>query len=539
MKCFTATISWLQCLDEGCQQVIAEVDVHEGRLLEKEFKFDNHTCSLPPAESLFSDETYILSELTDTVSSLNSLRAKVKGFDPAEWQRHLVSTDLTGRLHGHIKAKCRPEMLTPAWLKAFELLSAYTLVPSTAQAEGTLRSLHMCESGANVSALNHFLKTNNVGVAWEWTAHRFAFNPLKNDQSDAKSVIGGAEALERFIKSTQEHWFTGANGSPDIRERETVEAIWQLAKEKSLFHLVTANGHLEGDGAEVPDCEETMAPLMLSQVVAALGSLAIGGSFVLRAGTLTEHSSVGTLYLLNGAFAEVTVARPCSSFSCECEVFVICTGFKGVGQAHLDRLLLSVGPGPYVKEGAALAMMPKSFLSPAWLGQIRCCSDLFARLQSSMLEREMRLFNKHLMLPEKQEIFHMRDKAVLHWTVRFGCRQLSSVHDRITRDGLSAGSMSSSQASAGGRIWHSLRGEASAMDSAVNTCISKSIAHNSRQSFPCFPGDMKLHRSSQFSNPTLAGRYAQIEGTAGHGQSQGAKKPTVGDAGGLRFVTDE
>ena len=432
--------------------------MHQGTLLEREFKFDNHTCSLPPAESLFSDETYVLSELVNTVTNLNTLRAKVKTFDKSDWQRHLVSTDLTGRLLGHIKAKCRPEMLTPAWLKVFELFSAYTLVPTSACTEGALRSLHLCESGANVSALNHFLKTNNVGVTWEWIAHRFTTNPLKNDSSEDKPA-GGAEALERFVKNTHEHWFTGVNGPPDPRKRETVEAIWQLAKEKSLFQVVTADGHLDGDVAEMTECEQAMAQLMLSQVVAALGALAVGGSFVLRAGTFVEHSSVGVLYLLNGTFAEVTIARPCSAASCQSEVFVICTGFKGIGQAHLDRLLQAVGHEPHAKEGVALAMMPKSFLSPAWLSQIRCCSDLFARLQSCMLEREIRLFNKHLMLPEKQEIFHMRDKAVLHWTVRFGCRPLNSVHDRITRDGLSAGAMSSSQASAGGRIWNSLRGE--------------------------------------------------------------------------------
>jgi cap2 methyltransferase len=436
------------------EQVMSENDAHEGLIIEKEFKFDNHACSLPPSESLYSDETYVQPELAQVLAGLNNIRAKVSGFDAYDWLRHTMSTSLTGRVMQSVKQKCRPELITPTWLKVFELLYAYALVPRELH-DSTMRTLHLCETGSTVTALNHFVKSNFPGLVLEWTAHHGL----------TTGEIRSAAGEERFIKETQEHWLQAA-APMDLTQRANVESVWATAKSKGLFHLVIADGHGEGEGVEAVDRETTMAPLMLAQMVCALGALTQGGSLVLRAGTLCDHSSVGIMYLVNCIFTEVIVARPCTASACMCEVYVVCKGYKGIGQAHMDRLLQAVGAGPYVKDDLVLAMMPKSFLSPAWLGQLRNCNQLFAKLQSCMIERDMRLSNKQHLHSERSEIFLMRDKAALHWLARFGCRPLNSVQDRITRDGASTNHMSAAQASAGGRIWNSLRGRFSLQDGA-------------------------------------------------------------------------
>ena len=81
------------------------------------------------------------------------------------------------------------------------------------------------------------------------------------------------------------------------------------------------------------------APLHYCEMVTALGVLAPGGSFILKAFTGFEHPTVCALYLLGCLFAEVHVYKPATSKPGNSETYIIGKRFK----ASTCLLCLSTG----------------------------------------------------------------------------------------------------------------------------------------------------------------------------------------------------
>ena len=65
------------------------------------------------------------------------------------------------------------------------------------------------------------------------------------------------------------------------------------------------------------------------------------------------------------------------------DTFVVCIGFKGLGQAHLEALNAELSRS----NANTNTMISKSNLPSEWLTQLKSCAQLFARLQASIITR--------------------------------------------------------------------------------------------------------------------------------------------------------
>ena len=74
--------------------------------------------------------------------------------------------------------------------------------------------------------------------------------------------------------------------------------------------------------------EMSTASLHYCELVTALGVVAIGGNFILKAFTLFEHPTVGALYLMGCLFEQVHVYKPATSKPGNSETYIIGKGFK-------------------------------------------------------------------------------------------------------------------------------------------------------------------------------------------------------------------
>ena len=79
--------------------------------------------------------------------------------------------------------------------------------------------------------------------------------------------------------------------------------------------------------------EAMTASLHFCEMVTALGALAKGGSFLLKAFTLFEHPTICALALLGSLFQELHVFKPATSKPGNSETYIIGKGFK-VGVAY-------------------------------------------------------------------------------------------------------------------------------------------------------------------------------------------------------------
>lgn len=97
-------------------------------------------------------------------------------------------------------------------------------------------------------------------------------------------------------------------------------------------------------------------------MVTALGVLAPGGSFILKAFTLFEHPTICALYLLGALFEQVHVYKPASSKPGNSETYIIGKGFKAS--------LLSCSPSELCSWAAAQQTCHERAQYAEWL---LCC----------------------------------------------------------------------------------------------------------------------------------------------------------------------
>lgn len=96
--------------------------------------------------------------------ALNATKSLLNDKNIEVWHTHTSSVNRAGSVLSRVKYEVHPELLTQAWLKFYECLSAYS---DLVQIDDSCKfsSLHLCEApGAFVAALNHFLVQNYKNI---------------------------------------------------------------------------------------------------------------------------------------------------------------------------------------------------------------------------------------------------------------------------------------------------------------------------------------------------------------------------------------
>mmetsp|Transcript_50390 Transcript_50390/g.157371 ORF Transcript_50390/g.157371 Transcript_50390/m.157371 type:complete len:725 (-) Transcript_50390:5380-7554(-) len=439
------------------ERIFSDMNLNEGRLIEKEIRLDNISCSLPPPESLFCEEGSTDSEMAGVKSNLTSVLDKLKGNDPSSRSKQFANLTLTGRLLNVLKQSAKPELCSIYWAQYFEIFNSYSVIPNNCQTENKIKSLHLFESplvgrgfAASISALNHFLKLKCTSWSLEWTGHTGL-------EWEMRCKIGTSENVrsedERFLRSTLDHWVFNSEGQDFTINQSTIDALWKKTQGRGSCHIVIADSSTKKTDELFDLPLSSSRNLFLSQTIAALSSLMQGGTLIMRMWQLYESENAALIFLLNSIFSETVVCRPSTVQSPCGHVFLVCLGFKGISQLHLDALSKAIGEDTEADEGPRMTMIPRSFLPSSWVQQIRTCVEFFANLQIAIINRDLDVNNnlqQHL-----REIYSTRDRAAQQWRVRYNCRTLSSIQDRLTKD---AGIMNLNISSAGGKQWFAIRG---------------------------------------------------------------------------------
>lgn len=103
--------------------------------------------------------------------------------------------------------------------------------------------------------------------------------------------------------------------------------------------------------------EMSTASLHYCEMVTALGVLAPGGSFILKAFTLFEHPTICALYLMGALFQQVHVYKPATSKPGNSETYIIGKGFK----ASLSS------PSPLMMFTLEICFPAEACTGPSWV----------------------------------------------------------------------------------------------------------------------------------------------------------------------------
>lgn len=345
---------------------------------QKVFEFERtHEWRLP--KSAFTAPHFHIQELQDMKRDLNHVKGKLNEFNLAEWTLHTQSRDVAGYVIGQLKRRIRPELLTQAWCKFYEVLCTFPVIKLNET--GCFRSLHLCEApGAFICALNHYLALHYPCVRWQWFAN--TLNPNYEGNPRSQMIPD-----DRLICYTRDRWLFGIDLTGDIQQYYNHIDIKNQTISEQKVNLVTADGSI--DCMSDPGEQERLVEFLhYCETITALSVLDTGGTFVLKIFTIFEESTVCLLYLLNCIFDKTYLFKPCTSKSGNSELYLVCIGFNAYDLSSIwDTLISPYKKGVFDNNKSMFSVdqIPNSFKV-----QLKsCCSDFF-------LERQINTINDNI-----------------------------------------------------------------------------------------------------------------------------------------------
>lgn len=353
---------------------------------------------LPPAHTMYTAPMWQKKELQEMKASLNMVKQQLSNKDVAIWHAHTTNTNPSQRVCHAIKRRAQPEMLTQAWLKFYEIVNGYPIVPT--EEEGTVKvslnptmedegrvsftSVHLCEApGAFISALNHYLILNQPSLKWHWLGN--TLNPYYEGIPLSQCVVD-----DRLIAHTLKNWCFGTDNTGDLTKQNNLCDLMNRAEHMGPVNLVTADGSFDCQ-ADPAEQERMTHPLHLCEAAAALSILAPGGSLVLKKFTLFESETVCLMYLLCCVFECVHVYKPATSKQGNSEVYVIALNYYGKGHfsEHLEKIVQTSWSGHHLLQ----AMFHEENIPEAFMEQLQECASKFMAYQVQSIKRNLELFD--------------------------------------------------------------------------------------------------------------------------------------------------
>eukprot|EP00051_Salpingoeca_urceolata_P011537 m.143144 g.143144 ORF g.143144 m.143144 type:complete len:1528 (+) comp17159_c0_seq2:219-4802(+) len=428
-------------------------------LFDKHFCFSAPTDTLPPLASCFrANSKGTLKELRETKDAALAVRGLLSDKDIAVWHRLTRFTNQAGNVVQAVRQHAEAEMGTTAFMKLYEILYRFDLLPTPEHIEGngpspTINTVHACEApGAFVAATNHALRQLwGSRLVWDWTG--LTLNPYY-ENIDPSAIIDD----DLFILCTESNWCFGRDNTGDMMSVENIEALRAAAQAKGKVCLYTADGSI--DCSSMPERQESMvANLHFCEVVGGLCVLAEGGHLVVKMFTFYEDHSVNLLYLLHHCFEELWVTKPATSKAGNSETYVVGKRFKGLPDCELEALLAFVGPAfptssasegegapddmdsdtttPATQQpgcsGAPTTMFDVDALPTAFKDDAIACAKFFESLSTAAVRRNIDLDENGKGYLEDRAIKTARVEVAWEWVQRFEIEPILP-HHRVVLD---------------------------------------------------------------------------------------------------------
>ena len=266
-----------------------------------------------------------------------------------------------------------PKTMTNAWLKCWELIHEYHLIPQNHSPEWTV----FCNAelpGAFIFAIDHYIKTKTNTPQYEWFAN--SLFPTNGD------ILGDEFGLYTRYR---DRWLMDETNGGSV----TDPAMIQLIKERleGKVDLYTSDIGIGLTLETYNQQEELEAPLHLGQVICALNTLKDGGYMVCKMFMFFQPFSMSLLYVLMEVFEELYISKPMTSRPGNSEVYLVGKGYHS-NQALTTRLESVLATWNQESVNHYVTPLPSSFYD-----QLVAASDHIYKRQIKYIQTQIQHVN--------------------------------------------------------------------------------------------------------------------------------------------------
>ena len=297
-------------------QIISKNPINIKHYIQRKSEKENNFGNLEPLHEI-NDLKYRLNlvktKLDDIYKLPNAINI-MRLFDPFSKTKYMIAK------------KLNTDNVTNAWLKCYELIYKYELIPLNKVIENFVYFDNASFPGSFILATNHIVKTLSKIKNFEWNA-----SSLLNGCNLQNQNTNPLEDTYNLYANYPERWLMNELNNGDITDRKNILDFQRQFKEKygeeHSVDLYTCD--LGTDVSSNYNAQEEIHFMMnLCQIVCGLSVLKYGGHMLIKHYTIFEPFTISYVSLLSNLFEQVIITKPITSKITNSEIYLVCKKYQ-------------------------------------------------------------------------------------------------------------------------------------------------------------------------------------------------------------------
>lgn len=363
-------------------------------------------CSSPTEPSIQisrESEYFINSENRDIYDKIIELKNKI-GIAPYSkyWEKMKKRTNPYELIHTtHSNKNMSIADHTPlsrSYFKMWEILKRHHLL----KYEHSIITAHLAEGpGGFIEATRYYRR--------EYYDYMFGIT-LRSTDGD----VPGWGSSRRFLNKNKNVEISyGNDGTGDLYK---INNILHFADVVGKAEFITADGGFDFS-VDFDNQERLFYRLFLCEVVTALTTQKIGGTFVCKLFDMFHRFTVEILYILYNLYDEIIIDKPVTSRPANSEKYVIARGFRGIGIVYLRQLQDIV-----LHWDDSITCILEYPMDKSFLNQITVYNKIFNDYQVKNIQYTLDIIDRRITGEELEAIRKTQCKNAIQWCNNYGQR---------------------------------------------------------------------------------------------------------------------
>jgi 23S rRNA U2552 (ribose-2'-O)-methylase RlmE/FtsJ len=233
----------------------------------------------------------------------------------------------TSHLKSSIAKRYNAKGVTNAWLKEYEMVGHYDLVPK--KADTFVYFDNAAFPGAFIFATDHYVNTMCKIKSFEWYGSSLI---MSDDVRSANSTKTPLEDKYQLFKNYRSNWMMDDKNNGDVTVYDNQLNICD--KMQGRVDLYTSD--LGFDVSKDYNKQEYLhMHANIGQILTGLLVLKKGGSMITKQYTCFENTTVSVIHALATAFERVEIAKPMFSKPGNSETYIVCQKYLDTSASYL------------------------------------------------------------------------------------------------------------------------------------------------------------------------------------------------------------